>query len=154
MRKIFKKFPSQTLIEGNKKFLSVQCCDLSDGILTIYRSTQNFILDRKIHANKKLFSIWQISKNFNSLEFVITIFTNFPVRKFELNFRNTITKRMSCERVKKKEWDDPNILLKFSACSTYSSFRFQLENLDIKNREKFLCWKKRLIKFSSSLRAV
>lgn len=33
-----------------------------------------------------------------------------------------------------KEWDEPNILLKFSACSTFSSFRFHLENLDIKNR--------------------
>lgn len=43
-----------------------------------------------------------------------------------------------------REWKElePNILLKFSACSAFSSFSFHLENLDIKKepqmRENFL----------------
>lgn len=59
------------------------------------------------------------------------------------------------------EWEkkkfEPNILLKFSACSTFSSFSFHLENLDIKkawDREKlfnvFIFWKGR--NFSKKLK--
>ena len=50
-----------------------------------------------------------------------------------------------------REWKElePNILLKFSACSTFSSFCFHLENLDIKKAEEkvFLYSLKNKIKF-------